>query len=152
MVLEHYSHSADPLDLGNLTRRTRMLTDKPTGLWLSVPGHKDWPTYCRSEGIGGPAPHRHLVTLADDASLLRLTTLEDVMGLGARFPGPDAFGDGFVFAIDWQRIAEQWDGILITPYQGGARFNPLSAWYYSWDCACACIWDARAIASAAPPV
>jgi hypothetical protein len=148
MILEHYSDAADPLDLDTLKRHRRHQSDKPTGLWVSVPGPADWPAYCKGENLQCLGEHRHVVTLADDASLLRLATLDAVLDLHRDFPGPDVFGDGFAFSIDWTRIVERWDGILITPYQRGARLDPRSAWYYSWDCASGCIWNRRAIASA----
>jgi hypothetical protein len=50
--------------------------------------------------------------------------------------------------IDWQRVAEQHQGIIITPYQWECRYS--IDWYYIWDCASGCIWDPDAIESIAP--
>jgi hypothetical protein len=41
--------------------------------------------------------------------------------------------------IDWGRVAEQYHGIVIAPYQWSLRLDLM--WYYGWDCASGCIWD-----------
>lgn len=33
----------------------------------------------------------------------------------------------------------------ITPYCWPARMDPDLIWYYGWDCASGCIWDASTI-------
>lgn len=158
MILEHHSDSANPLDLAALRLHHGPLSDKPDGLWVSVPGPHDWPSFCRREGLH-LGPHRHLVAIADDANLLRLETLDDVLGLHRSFPGHDLLAEmlGSVpggllcclesFSIDWAAIAERWDGILIPTYQHAARRSDRARWYHSWDCASGCIWNARAIVS-----
>ena len=40
---------------------------------------------------------------------------------------------------DWPKIAELYDGILITPYQPAYHLEV--RWYYSWDVASACVWN-----------
>lgn len=162
MILEHYSDSAEPLDLDALGRHRRPLSDKPDGLWVSVPGPSDWPAFCRSADFH-LGRHRHLVTIADDANLLVLDTIVSVLGLHRLFPGRDpvaemlasmpgghAFGMDS-FSIDWAAIAERWDGVLIPTYQHSARLSDKARWYYSWDCASGCIWNRRAIAKVEAP-
>lgn len=47
--------------------------------------------------------------------------------------------------IDWQAVASDHDGIIISPYNWPARHEMI--WYYPWDCASGCIWNADAITS-----
>jgi hypothetical protein len=51
------------------------------------------------------------------------------------------------YEIDWYRVAEQYDGIIITPYIYERRLTEYTTWYYSWDCASGCIWNGKAIAN-----
>jgi hypothetical protein len=57
-----------------------------------------------------------------------------------RFPHPDL---GRMSYIDWPRVAERFDGVIIAPYQWKHRLELM--WYYGWDCASGCIWNARAV-------
>jgi len=47
--------------------------------------------------------------------------------------------------IDWLKVAEQYDGLEINPYNTFRRLG--SFWYYGWDCASGVIWRGRAIKS-----
>ena len=50
--------------------------------------------------------------------------------------------------IDWAAVARCYQGIIIPTYHFEFRFDThVSDWYYGWDCASGCIWDAGAIAS-----
>ena len=44
-----------------------------------------------------------------------------------------------MITIDWERVKEQYSGIIITPYCFDLRLDFI--WYYGWDCESACIWD-----------
>ena len=50
-------------------------------------------------------------------------------------------------SLDWQAVAQNWQGILIPQYLWSMRLNSRHAWYYSWDCASGCIWNPEAIAA-----
>jgi len=45
--------------------------------------------------------------------------------------------------IDWYKVAQNYGGIEISPYQYSKRSN--SMWYYGWDVASGCIWNGTAI-------
>ncbi|QBI98814.1 hypothetical protein SEA_BOBBY_184 [Mycobacterium phage Bobby] len=47
--------------------------------------------------------------------------------------------------IDWGKVAADYGGIIIAPYQWSRRMDP--HWYYTWDCASGCIWNLEAIES-----
>lgn len=123
--------------------RTRL--DKPTGLWVSVEGNGDgWADWCRAEEFGlDRLTHAHEVTLAPSARILRITTPEGIDALTAEY-GTGRYAG---VEVDWPRIAQEYQGILISPYQWSRRLADGCSWYYGWDCASGCIWDLTAIES-----
>jgi len=52
--------------------------------------------------------------------------------------------------IDWKKVAKEYNGIEIWPYQWKCGHDPKCFWYYSWDCASGCIWNARIIEKVTP--
>lgn len=118
---------------------------KPQGLWVSVKGKNDWRQWCESEDFNvDRLAVETLVALSPDANILHIS-------------GPfhiDAFtqeyGTGNGYEIDWQSVADKYDGIIIAPYCWERRMSEHTPWYYTWDCASGCIWNARAIASLQP--
>lgn len=118
---------------------------KPGGLWVSVQGADDWKQWCAENDfkIGAMA---HEVTLAPNASILRITSSAGIDALTARYSS----GRGRAFSyhmIDWRRLAAEHQGIIIAPYIWSERLSDTNRWYYAWDCASGCIWDADAIES-----
>ena len=110
---------------------------KPSGLWVSV--GDDWDRWCQAEQMEWTTDVPiALVDLTADAAerLLILDTEQAVRDL------PTTYRDGqpqWNDYIDWPVIAERYAGIVIAPYQWGARLDVM--WYYGWDCASGCIWD-----------
>lgn len=47
--------------------------------------------------------------------------------------------------LDWQRVAKDHKGIIFKQYFPSARLK--YRWYYSWDVASGCVWDASAVKS-----
>ena len=43
--------------------------------------------------------------------------------------------------IDWNKVADKYDGIEIPVYRHECRFN--HSWYYGWDVASGCIWNLK---------
>ena len=135
MTLSHFT-KAETLEPYSVAQEIPRM--KPRGLWVSVDGERDWPEWCAEEefGIG---PNRFIVTLAADANILHLTTAEEITEFHAEYrSGNDDF------YLDHQRVAEKYQGLIIAPYQWSLRWDGPS-WYYSWDVASGCIWDAAAI-------
>lgn len=124
--------------------------DKPRGLWVSVEGEDDWATWCRAEQFGDvDAQMCYEIVLADDARILRLSSALDLHEFTHQhgfnpYPDSNLFSRGH--AIRWADVACEYQGIIIAPYIWGCRLNNATSWYYSWDCASGCIWDADAIA------
>jgi len=131
---------------------------KPFGLWLSVDGEDDWPAWCQGAQFGlDRLTYRFRVQLAD--GWLHLGTPEAVTEFGNEFGvdllgdyGPRLFGDGgpVYHHIDWPRVAEKWPGIVIAPYLFSMRLDMTHSWYYTWDVASGCVWDASIIESVEP--
>jgi hypothetical protein len=155
MDLVHFSQEA--LALSDLVpRRQSHLEhrgDKPQGLWVSDEDDEGWYDWCSEnmlESRGASLAVAHRVTLKQNARVLCLATCEDVQQFTGTYRGPDpsyALLSIRNFHIDWEQIAERYQGILITPYQWACRNDLNTFWYYSWDCASGCIWDPEAIES-----
>lgn len=155
LTLRHYD--ANPVIFD--TERTYLQADdarqytKPRGFWVSVQGEDDWPTWCRAEGFGieGLAVE-HEVTLTPDANVLLLSSA-DMLDAFTKTYGSATFKSyaGYSWtdvAIDWHRVATEYDGLIIAPYQWERRMG--LDWYYGWDVASGCIWNAAAIAAVNP--
>lgn len=124
------------------SRRAR--GDKPEGLWISDESADDgWSSWASGEDytIGSNA---FVVELAPDASILSLTSEAAILDFHRTYSIGERGWD-----VDWTAVAQRWQGITITPYQWGLRLSQVS-WYYTWDCASGCIWDAKAISTIRP--
>ena len=130
---------------------------KPSGFWVSVQGEMDWLTWCIDNEFATYAlAHVSEVTLAPDANVLTLDSVEAMQGFHDRFSVEDTyyplprriFSEEYIWKsrpIDWTPITALYDGIIIAPYQWPCRMK--YDWYYGWDCASGCIWNLRAIAA-----
>lgn len=120
--------------------------DKPKGFWISVEGEDDWASWCRNENFRDvDAQVVTEVFLTRDANVLLLKTAEDLDEITREYgnsPIPEL--PDFV-SIDWERLAEEYQGIIIAPYIWERRLDGIAKWYYGWDCASGCIWDAAAV-------
>jgi hypothetical protein len=124
---------------------------KPRGLWLTADDEDSWYQWCRGERFPC-GPYRYQVHVRDQG-LLWLKTSDDIHEFTAKYNydvtalfhvegKPDLNWYGHY--IDWPRVARDYKGIVIVPYQWGCRMDV--SWYYPWDCSSACIWDASIIA------
>jgi hypothetical protein len=119
---------------------------KPRGLWLSA--EDDWAQWCtENEFAVDKLAVRARVTLKEPDRLLRLQTVQEILDFQAKYVRLVKGFELFV-GIDWTRAAAEYAGILIAPYQRSARHDLM--WYYTWDCASACIWDTSIIERVEP--
>jgi len=125
----------------------RVRGDKPKGLWVSIEGEQDWKSWCEAERFSLESLRfAHEIVLAPGANILRLSTPDDIDRLTERYAAPAIPGlGGRVYGLRWDQIAERHHGIIIAPYIFERRLNDHAFWYYGWDCASGCIWDAAAI-------
>ncbi|HET7909679.1 MAG TPA: hypothetical protein VFL19_03135 [Nitrospira sp.] len=130
---------------------------KPRGLWVSVDGKDDWPSWCKSERFGPIGAGRHVFRYRVDVDLSRVLHLDTAAAvmrfndeyvrekLAGKFPGLPESPFKLSIWIDWSAVAAKYAGIIIAPYQWARRLELM--WYYGWDCASGCIWDAAAVRS-----
>lgn len=169
MILEHYSKGPlawPPRDYVQTNHKEGWgHPPKPEGLWVSVKGgDPDWPEWCESEDFR----LEHLavctrVILADNANIRIVNGEAELATFDEQYGTDYAYGYGSSVAhrrIDWIKLAEDYDGLIIAPYVWACRLpwrtdEPthryrISDWYYPWDCASGVIWKARAIAAFEP--
>jgi hypothetical protein len=150
LTLEHYSRNSTPLDLAREHRRPWAPIDmKPNGLWVSVKGEFGWPEWCIGESWGTDTlRYRSIVKLVPDAPILMIENAAELDQFDETFGSPII---PHYRMIDWDRVAEFYQGIVITPYIWSRRLDGSCRWYYGWDCASGCIWDPAAIESVSEP-
>lgn len=137
LTLAHYSGKA--ID-GPLRPAERTAVMKPRGVWLSVDGPYDWPSWCTDEGWNVESlALRYVVNLASSARILFLKNEDEV----AAFNQAHSVDKRFAERIDWDAVYPLYDGIIIAPYQWQCRHDFL--WYYGWDCASGCVWNTDVI-------
>lgn len=154
----HYSSSSATI---LMKTKIQQLADKdaffmkPKGLWITPEyANYNWFEWSTSEEFRqGDLNFVHDVKFSSDARLLRLENAADIDAFTQTygFSIMDHFGlrsfsrrnDG----IYWDRVADQYQGILIPTYIWERRLMAGADWYYPWDCACGCIWDAAAVES-----
>lgn len=153
MKLSHFTSNAietleekPPYDGNARSDRTYF---KPYGLWVSVDGPDDWPSWCESENFRDINEQYHYsVELKSKNNVLVLPTAEDIKAFSKQYQLERIPGyDGYVprMYLDWPRVAKDYQGIIIAPYQWGLRLDDEVSWYYGWDCASGCIWNNEAI-------
>lgn len=109
---------------------------KPDGLWVEFEG--DWKRWCDGESFATEQVIAYDIELAT-TGLLILSDVAAIDRVTAMYRDPERYG------LDWTRMAQDYKGICITPYQWHRRMSEHARWYYSWDCASGCIWDLSAI-------
>jgi len=123
---------------------------KPHGLWVSVDaGSFSWPDYVESGWFDHTYRLRvvHDVRLEAKARILLIATVADFDAFAGQYGRTEpVVPSDYHMYIDWRAVAEAYQGIVIAPYRYDRRFDG-GLWYYPWDCASGCIWDADAIAA-----
>lgn len=145
--LVHYSDTPVRLDRSRrYPQSDREITHgKPYGLWVSVPGDDDWPSWCAREDYAiDRLATAHQVTLRSRAEVLQIRDVTSFDRFAEEFsiddPGPFARAE---LVIDWVEVAGHYDGIVIAPYRWDRRSE--HRWYWGWDVASGCIWNLDAI-------
>lgn len=142
-LLRHYS--AKPVTSVRSARQIAEPDYKPRGFWVSVDdGDDGWAEWCRGEAFRLDTLRCvHDITLVPDAKMLRLSNAAEIDLFTAEY-GASHF---HARVIRWLDVANRYQGIIIAPYVWSRRLAGGASWYYPWDCASGCIWDAAAIQS-----
>ncbi len=122
-------------------------TMKPNGFWFSV--RDEWREWCEGEEWElERLKLKYLVELSPQANILHLTKSEQLDAFSAKYISqPNWLNFSSTMYVDWKRVAENWQGIIIDPYFWSHRLDMSCSWYYGWDCASGCVWDAGVIKS-----
>lgn len=115
---------------------------KPLGLWYGI--GDSWIRWC-AENDYGTGKNAFRINLDDSALLVvgRDMSMDefDRKYCGRGLPG----GLLSHFSIDWPAAAKRYAGIEIPHYSWRHRLE--FSWYYGWDVASGCVWDAGCIES-----
>lgn len=150
MKLIHYAEEP----ISSLEKRTYDQSElswqaKPNGLWLSVegftgPNNYNWKEWCEAEGFRVEyLVNPYEVILHENANILHLKSAKEIFEFSKLYPLKtrdwDAENDSY--QLEWNKVKEKYQGIIIAPYQWECRLALETCWYYGWDCASGCIWD-----------
>lgn len=124
---------------------------KPKGFWISIEDGCSWKDWCEGEHFQLECfAYAYKVSLSKNANLLHLKTAQEVIDFGKKYRLKNAILERFSKThnsyMDWQRVGNEYQGLIIAPYQWDCRLRTDSFWYYGWDCSSGCIWDVDAIA------
>ena len=131
--------------------------DKPEGLWTSGL-YKDnltnrtWANWVENDrNFGNPLSSEFYIVKIDESKILHISTLKQLNEFTKYYlyKHQNRFRSrNYTPYIQWDKVAENYDGIDISPY----RFNALRSdanydkmWYRGWDVSSQCIWNSRAI-------
>jgi len=140
MLLHHYSSNViNEIASKEQSKELKHYT-RPTGLWVSVVGDRDWPSMkpgdLRSQ-------HQYEVTLAEEAKVRFIDSRERLSDFTKQYSVKPS-GERRR-AIDWVRVAAEHHGLIIAPYIAKHTRYPTLFWYGAWGCASGCIWNRDAI-------
>jgi hypothetical protein len=144
MILRHYSNT-EITEVRSHESEQKM-GQKPQGFWISVDDNGEgWADWCRDNDYRVEhLTHIHNVELHSDAYIILINNEKEIDTFHnahkVTWAGPYDW-------IDWKSVAKKYQGIIIAPYLWSRRMDADCIWYYGWDCASGCIWDASAIAS-----
>ena len=124
---------------------------KPRGLWFSVESDDvdyNWKEWCEAEKFNLEClKFSFEIILKENANILHLKTEQEILEFTKEFPlkTRDWDVEWDTYQLDWNKIKEKYQGIIISPYQFECRLSLESSWYYGWDCSSGCIWDLNCI-------
>ncbi len=146
MRLIHYSDK--PLTEVYSSEQPNLPYFKPHGLWVSVEGPNDWPSWCSDEQFP-LGKYTTEITLKPNANILRIASVAEIDKFSTDYHRDSETSDWWrlvsdIYHIDWQLLPKRgYQGIIIAPYLWERRLELM--WYYGWDCASGVIWDADAV-------
>ena len=120
----------------------------PRPLWLSNEDGYGWSRWCReNEYEVGKLRYARTIRLIEGRGLV-LPDIDAVLRFGAQYEAKGEPPSFLQNMIDWNRV--QADGhcyVAIPRYLWDLRLDERCRWYYTWDCACAVVWDPDGIES-----
>lgn len=149
MKLIHYTDVPFSLEPRTYDHKDVYWKNKPRGLWVSIEGKNDWKEWCEAEEFALEDLNvSYEVKLKKNANILHLKTAQEIRNLCNLYPylnpqWDDPTGRRLcrTYEVYWPKMAQEYQGIIIAPYQWDCRIDDECSWYYGWDCASGCIWD-----------
>ncbi len=130
---------------------------KPSGLWFSVgDGDDGWRSWCEAASFKMDSlRHATEMLFAETATILTLSSAPMIDSFHEEFQCVPTWArrlpsSKYHTMINWQAVAARYDAIVIAPYCYARRLHDKTFWYYPWDCACGCVWNAAAVAALHP--
>jgi hypothetical protein len=113
---------------------------KPDGFWYSC--GSEWANWIKTEMPEWEGKYLYEVLL-NNANMLYLRNEANMSLFEKKYGATRHSVGGFVVSgermIDWGKVALDYDGIEINPYQFHSRSSRM--WYYPWDVASGCVWN-----------
>ena len=119
---------------------------KPDGLWYGI--GTAWIDWMVREGYDQNPDWKDKHTFDIEivsSKILILTTTKEFLDFEREFSTRDTILGSLYPMIDWQKVADRHSGIEIQKYF--REFRHSHKWYYIWDVASGCIWNADAVVS-----
>jgi hypothetical protein len=116
---------------------------KPHGFWYQV--DHEWEEWCSCNMPAWVKPNRCSIEV-DHSRMIVIDSFEKLKAFSLKYKYKTITTRQLTSefrTIDWSRVAADYAGIEISPYQHEARYAYM--WYYSWDVASGCVWDSSAI-------
>jgi hypothetical protein len=107
---------------------------KPRGLWYGI--GPSWINWVRHEMPDWEADNIFKIDIDVD-KILKITNSEELLSFNKNYGVKTQFYN----VIDWVRVASDYGGIEISPYNYKLRMEREVFWYYGWDVASGCIWN-----------
>lgn len=139
MKFRHYA-PIDPVEEIDSVLQIDTSGYKPRGFWVSDDDAEyPWPKWCRENEYADSWPYIYSVEL-NLKDVLLLQSEDDLLRFTQRYGSRSGTG-----GIYWKDVADNYQGIVITPYVWKCRLSQDTRWYYPWDCASGCIWDSEVV-------
>jgi len=157
MKLIHYSDKIiEKIEDRSYTETNREWYAKPSGFWFSVEGEEcgiNWREWCKQEDFYVEClKNPHEILLKENAKIIHLKTPNEIIEFTKKYPflreqWNNVQGRRLCrsYELDWDKVKQEYQGIIISPYQWACRLSNDTVWYYGWDCSSGCIWDISCI-------
>lgn len=117
----------------------RNITNKPNGLWYDVDG--DWKRWClQTDNLQWICRYNYAIDVSK-ANILKLSSTKEMLDFTEEY----ADKAKYMIFVDWARVAKNYEGIEISPFNWDLHLEPKTFWYYGWDCASGCLWNLKNI-------
>lgn len=144
MILTHFSEKPLRLLKNKDYTKDNLPGWKPGGLWLSdETSNCGWSDWCRTSGFNIEGLKNKTFFKAEIINWIVIKTDKQLDAFTKKYLMKDVPELGEFSCINWKKVKKKYGGIIITPYLPNSRHKHI--WYYSWDCASACVWDLTTI-------